>query len=76
MCVFLIFCHWDQMGSSPELELFSSVWNTLVRFRTLFPELCEPEIEMLKELKAPKLPNTTVEIEIETPEQAKKRERR
>ncbi|XP_039187717.1 DNA repair protein complementing XP-C cells [Crotalus tigris] len=39
-------------------------------------ELCEPEIEMLKELKAPKLPNPTVEIEIETPEQAKKRERR
>ncbi|XP_058028559.1 DNA repair protein complementing XP-C cells isoform X2 [Ahaetulla prasina] len=31
---------------------------------------------MLKEAKAPKLPNTTVEIEIETPEQAKKRERR
>uniref|UniRef100_A0A8C5SWF4 XPC complex subunit, DNA damage recognition and repair factor n=1 Tax=Laticauda laticaudata TaxID=8630 RepID=A0A8C5SWF4_LATLA len=39
-------------------------------------ELCEPEIEMLKEAKAPKLPNTTVEIEIETPEQAKKREKR
>ncbi|XP_026534071.1 DNA repair protein complementing XP-C cells isoform X2 [Notechis scutatus] len=39
-------------------------------------ELCEPEIEMLKEAKAPKQPNTTVEIEIETPEQAKKREKR
>ncbi|XP_070792990.1 DNA repair protein complementing XP-C cells [Pituophis catenifer annectens] len=39
-------------------------------------ELCEPEIEMLKEAKAPKLPSPTVEIEIETPEQAKKRERR
>ncbi|KAM6468595.1 DNA repair protein complementing XP-C cells isoform 2-T2 [Liasis olivaceus] len=31
---------------------------------------------MLKEAMAPKLPNKTVEIEIETPEQAKKRERR
>ncbi|XP_070594442.1 DNA repair protein complementing XP-C cells [Erythrolamprus reginae] len=39
-------------------------------------ELCEPDIEMLKEAKSPKLPNTTVEIEIETPELAKKRERR
>ncbi|KAM6468596.1 DNA repair protein complementing XP-C cells isoform 3-T3 [Liasis olivaceus] len=39
-------------------------------------ELCEPEAEMLKEAMAPKLPNKTVEIEIETPEQAKKRERR
>ncbi|XP_026578870.1 DNA repair protein complementing XP-C cells isoform X2 [Pseudonaja textilis] len=39
-------------------------------------ELCEPEIEMLKEVKAPKQPNPTVEIEIETPEQAKKREKR
>ncbi|ETE67678.1 DNA repair protein complementing XP-C cells, partial [Ophiophagus hannah] len=38
-------------------------------------KLCEPEIEMLKEAKAPKLPNATVEIEIETPEQAKKREK-
>ncbi|XP_063147747.1 DNA repair protein complementing XP-C cells isoform X2 [Candoia aspera] len=39
-------------------------------------ELCEPETEMLKEAMVPKLSNTTVEIEIETPEQAKKRERR
>ncbi|XP_007429703.1 DNA repair protein complementing XP-C cells isoform X2 [Python bivittatus] len=39
-------------------------------------ELCEPEAEMLKEVMAPKLPNKTVEIEIETPEQANKRERR
>nr|XP_028575074.1 DNA repair protein complementing XP-C cells isoform X2 [Podarcis muralis] len=39
-------------------------------------ELHQPEIEILKELPAPALPNKTVEIEIETPEQAKKRERR
>uniref|UniRef100_A0ABM5FJM0 DNA repair protein complementing XP-C cells isoform X1 n=1 Tax=Pogona vitticeps TaxID=103695 RepID=A0ABM5FJM0_9SAUR len=39
-------------------------------------ELHEPEIELLKDIPAPTLPNKTVEIEIETPEQAKKRERR
>ncbi|XP_061474408.1 DNA repair protein complementing XP-C cells [Rhineura floridana] len=39
-------------------------------------ELREPEIEQLEDLPVPTLPNKTVEIEIETPEQAKKRERR
>ncbi|XP_053151985.1 DNA repair protein complementing XP-C cells isoform X3 [Hemicordylus capensis] len=42
-------------------------------------EFHEPEIEMLKDvvlLPEPAIPNKTVEIEIETPEQAKKRERR
>lgn len=42
-------------------------------------ELCEPELEMLKGIappSAPLQPSKTVEIEIETPEQVKKRERR
>ncbi|KAF7249727.1 DNA repair protein complementing XP-C cells [Varanus komodoensis] len=39
-------------------------------------ELHEPEVEMLENIAVPTLPNKTVEIEIETPEQAKKRERR
>ncbi|KAJ7316932.1 hypothetical protein JRQ81_003094 [Phrynocephalus forsythii] len=39
-------------------------------------ELHEPKIELLKESSAPTLSNKTVEIEIETPEQAKKREKR
>ncbi|XP_008103517.1 DNA repair protein complementing XP-C cells isoform X2 [Anolis carolinensis] len=39
-------------------------------------ELHEPEIELLEKIAAPTLPKETVEIEIETPEQAKKRERR
>ncbi|XP_077181469.1 DNA repair protein complementing XP-C cells [Paroedura picta] len=40
-------------------------------------ELREPEIEILKDISPlPALPNKMVEIEIETPEQAKKRERR
>lgn len=46
-----------------------------------FPELREPELEMLKGITpappppAPQ-PDKTVEIEIETPEQVKNRERR
>ncbi|XP_062977461.1 DNA repair protein complementing XP-C cells [Elgaria multicarinata webbii] len=39
-------------------------------------ELREPEVEMLEDIAVPTLPNKTVEIEIETPEQAKKRERK
>ncbi|XP_042305175.1 DNA repair protein complementing XP-C cells isoform X2 [Sceloporus undulatus] len=39
-------------------------------------ELREPEIELLNKIAAPVLPKESVEIEIETPEQAKKRERR
>ncbi|XP_060622200.2 DNA repair protein complementing XP-C cells [Anolis sagrei] len=39
-------------------------------------ELHEPEVELLEKVAAPTLPKEAVEIEIETPEQAKKRERR
>uniref|UniRef100_A0ACB8EHB5 Uncharacterized protein n=1 Tax=Sphaerodactylus townsendi TaxID=933632 RepID=A0ACB8EHB5_9SAUR len=45
-------------------------------FQEAKPKLCEPEIGILKDISpVPALPNKMVEIEIETPEQAKKRER-
>lgn len=49
------------------------------RFSFLFPEFHEPEMAVLKDVAAPPEPlphSKTVEIEIETPELAKKRERR
>lgn len=62
------------MANIPYLRIFS---NVLVWFG--FPELQEPVTDKLEEAavhSSVALPSNPVEIEIETPEQRKKRERR
>lgn len=62
------------MANIPHLRIFSNVL-----FCFVFPELQEPVTDKLEEAavhSSVALPSNPVEIEIETPEQRKKRERR